>query len=32
MTATWTVVIAVAGHVVFKRWLGMPLPAGPLGF
>jgi putative tricarboxylic transport membrane protein len=32
MTATWTVVIAGAGHVVFKHWLGMPLPAGPLGF
>jgi hypothetical protein len=30
--AAWTVVIAVAGHLVFKRWLGMALPAGPLGF
>ena len=24
--------IAVAAHVVFKHWLGMPLPAGPLGY
>jgi hypothetical protein len=24
--------IAVASHVVFKHWLGMPLPVGPLGF
>ncbi len=31
-TAAWTAVIAVASHVVFKHWLGMPLPAGPLGF
>ena len=31
-TAAWTVAIAVASHVVFKHWLGMPLPAGPLGF
>ena len=31
-SAAWTVVIAVGGHVVFKRWLGMALPAGPLGF
>jgi hypothetical protein len=26
-----TVAIALASHVVFKQWLGMPLPAGPLG-
>ena len=32
MTAVWTVAVAVASHVVFKHWLGMPLPAGPLGF
>ena len=32
MTAVWTVLIAVASHVVFKHWLGMPLPEGPLGF
>jgi putative tricarboxylic transport membrane protein len=32
LTATWTGVIAVASHVVFKHWLGMALPAGPLGF
>lgn len=32
MTAMWTAAIAVASHVVFKHWLGMPLPAGPLGF
>jgi putative tricarboxylic transport membrane protein len=29
---TATVVIAAACHVVFKQWLGMPLPAGPAGF
>ena len=23
--------IAVASHLVFKHWLGMPLPPGPLG-
>jgi putative tricarboxylic transport membrane protein len=26
-----TAIIAVACHVVFAHWLGMPLPAGPLG-
>jgi putative tricarboxylic transport membrane protein len=26
-----TVLIAVASHVVFKHWLGMPLPVGLLG-
>jgi hypothetical protein len=26
-----TVAIAVASDVVFRRWLGMPLPSGPLG-
>ena len=26
-----TAAIAVAGHVVFRHWLGMPLPSGPLG-
>jgi hypothetical protein len=31
-TAAWTVVIAVVGQVVFRQWLGMPLPTGPLGF
>ena len=31
-TAVATAVIAVASHVVFKHWLGMPLPAGPLGY
>jgi putative tricarboxylic transport membrane protein len=30
--AAWTLVIAAGSHVVFKQWLGMPLPAGPLGF
>ena len=24
--------IAIGSHVVFKHWLGMPLPAGPLGY
>ena len=32
VTAAWTGVIAAASHLVFKHWLGMPLPAGPLGF
>ena len=31
-TAGWTAGIALSSHVVFKHWLGMPLPAGPLGF
>ena len=31
-TAVATVAIAIASHVVFKHWLGMPLPAGPLGY
>jgi putative tricarboxylic transport membrane protein len=31
VTAAWTAVIAVASHVVFRRWLGMPLPTGPFG-
>ena len=31
-TALATAVIAVASHIVFKHWLGMPLPAGPLGY
>jgi putative tricarboxylic transport membrane protein len=26
-----TMAIAAGTHVVFKHWLGMPLPAGPLG-
>ena len=32
VTAAWTGVIAAASHLVFKHWLGMSLPAGPLGF
>jgi hypothetical protein len=31
-TALATAVIAVASHIVFRHWLGMPLPAGPLGY
>jgi putative tricarboxylic transport membrane protein len=31
-TAVATAVIAVASHIVFRHWLGMPLPAGPLGY
>ena len=31
MTVVCTVAIAVASHVVFKHWLGMPLPGGPFG-
>ncbi|MBI4607603.1 MAG: tripartite tricarboxylate transporter TctB family protein [Candidatus Rokubacteria bacterium] len=31
VTVVLTAVTAVASHVVFKLWLGMPLPAGPLG-
>lgn len=31
MTIVLTGAIALASHVVFKRWLGLPLPAGPLG-
>ena len=30
-TVAVTVVIAGASHVIFLRWLGMPLPAGLLG-
>jgi len=30
-TVAVTVAIAGASHVIFLRWLGMPLPAGPLG-
>ena len=32
VSAAWTVAIAVVSHLVFKHWLGMALPAGPLGF
>jgi hypothetical protein len=31
-TAVATVLIAGSSHVVFKHWLGMALPIGPLGF
>ena len=31
MSIVITGAIAIASHVVFKHWLGMPLPAGPLG-
>lgn len=37
-TFSWTTAIALSGaiaiasHVVFRLWLGMPLPRGPLGF
>lgn len=31
VTVVLTALSAVASHVVFKVWLGMPLPAGPLG-
>ena len=31
LTLVTTAAIAVACHVVFKHWLGMPLPPGPLG-
>lgn len=31
MTMLLTAVASMASHVVFKVWLGMPLPAGPLG-
>ena len=27
-----TAIIALASHFVFRHWLGMPLPAGPLGY
>jgi hypothetical protein len=30
-TIALTAAIAVACHVVFIHWLGMPLPSGPLG-
>ena len=32
VSAAYTLAIAGVSHVVFKHWLGMPLPAGPLGF
>jgi hypothetical protein len=32
LTLATTVAIAGASHVVFKHWLGMPLPGGPLGY
>ena len=32
VSAAWTVVIAAVSHLVFRHWLGMPLPPGPLGF
>ncbi len=31
ITIVLTGTIAIASHVVFKHWLGMPLPPGPLG-
>lgn len=31
LTVATAVAIAVACQVVFKHWLGMPLPSGPLG-
>jgi len=31
MSIVVTAAIAIACDVVFKQWLGMPLPAGPLG-
>jgi hypothetical protein len=31
LTLATTAAIALACHVVFKHWLGMPLPPGPLG-
>lgn len=31
MTIALTGAIAIACHVVFVTWLGMPLPSGPLG-
>jgi hypothetical protein len=31
MTIAITGAIAVAGHVVFIHWLGMPVPSGFLG-
>jgi hypothetical protein len=31
MTLATAAAIALASHVVFKHWLGMPLPAGSLG-
>lgn len=31
LTLATAAVIALASHVVFKHWLGMPLPSGPLG-
>jgi hypothetical protein len=30
-TLAATLAIALGSHVVFKHWLGMPLPQGPLG-
>ncbi len=31
ITLVLTAAIAIASHVVFKHWLGMPLPAGLFG-
>jgi hypothetical protein len=31
VTLVTTLVVAVASHVLFQRWLGMPLPSGPFG-
>ena len=31
LTLATAAAIALGSHVVFKHWLGMPLPAGPLG-
>jgi putative tricarboxylic transport membrane protein len=31
LTIVTTATIAIASHVVFKHWLGMPLPSGPFG-
>ena len=31
VTLATTVTVAVASHLVFQRWLGMPLPSGPFG-
>jgi hypothetical protein len=31
VTLGTTLVVAVASHVLFQRWLGMPLPSGPFG-
>jgi putative tricarboxylic transport membrane protein len=31
VTLATTMTVAVASHLVFQRWLGMPLPSGPFG-